>query len=172
VALQFGHEALAEAHHFGVALALGIEVGTALAAAHGKRGEGILEDLFKGQEFQDAKVDRGVEAEAALIRADSAVHLDAEAAIDLDIAMVIEPRNTEHENAFGLHDALKNFVRNVFGMPLQHEAERVEDFLYGLMEFGLGWILRLDRGHYFLDVVARRLDDGGRHDASTHVNSP
>src|ERR1700681_4230516 len=48
---QFGHEALAEAHHFVVALALGIEIAPALAAAHGQRGERILEDLFERQEF-------------------------------------------------------------------------------------------------------------------------
>ena len=56
VALQFGHEALAEAHHFVVTLALGIEIRSALAAAHGQRGERILEDLFKCQELQDAEV--------------------------------------------------------------------------------------------------------------------
>jgi hypothetical protein len=63
-------------------------------------------------------------------------------------------------------------VRNVFGVAFQHEAKRVEDFLDGLMELGLGRILRLDEGHYILDVIARRLDDGRRHDASTHGNSP
>src|SRR5208337_559772 len=45
VAAEFGHEALAEAHDFVVTLALGIEVRTALAAAHGKRGERVLEYL-------------------------------------------------------------------------------------------------------------------------------
>ncbi len=35
VAIELGHEGLAEAHHLVVALALGIEVGTALTAAHG-----------------------------------------------------------------------------------------------------------------------------------------
>src|ERR1019366_6506286 len=48
VAAQFGHEALAEAHHFVVALALGIEIGAALAAAHGQRGQRVLEDLLEG----------------------------------------------------------------------------------------------------------------------------
>jgi hypothetical protein len=34
VAEQFGHEALAETHHFGVALALGVEIRPAFAATH------------------------------------------------------------------------------------------------------------------------------------------
>ncbi len=109
VAAQLGHEALAEAHHFVVALALGIEIASALAAAHGQRGQGVLEHLFKCEEFQDSKIDRGMEAQAALVGADGAVHLDAEAAIDLDIALVIEPRHTEHNEALGLGDALQDF---------------------------------------------------------------
>jgi hypothetical protein len=36
VAIQLGHKALAETHDLGVGLALGVEVGAALAAAHGQ----------------------------------------------------------------------------------------------------------------------------------------
>src|SRR6185369_8962057 len=118
VALQFGHKALAEAHHFRVTLALRIEIGSALAAAHGQRGQRILEYLLECQELQNAEIDRRMEPETALVRTDSAVHLDAEAAIDLDIAMVIEPRNAEHQHALGLRYALENLVRNIFGVPL------------------------------------------------------
>ena len=69
----FRHEALAEVHHFIIALALGVEVGASLAAAHGQGGEGVLENLFKAQELQNAEVHAGVEAEAALVRPDGAV---------------------------------------------------------------------------------------------------
>ncbi len=62
VAAELGHEALAELHHFHVALAVRIEVGAALAAAHGKGGERVLEDLLESQELEEAEVDRGVEA--------------------------------------------------------------------------------------------------------------
>src|SRR5271169_6668241 len=48
---------------------------------HGQRGQRVLEDLLKGEELQDAQIDRGMEAQAALVGADGAVHLDAEAAI-------------------------------------------------------------------------------------------
>ena len=143
VAAEFGHEALAEAHDFVVALALGIEVGAALAAAHGQRGQRVLEDLLEGQELQDAEVDRGMEAQAALVGADGAVHLDAEAAIDLDVALVVKPGDAEHEDALGFGDALKNPRRDVFRMSLQHEAQRVDHFLYGLVKFRLGRVLRL-----------------------------
>src|SRR5208337_2569362 len=107
VALQFGHEALAETHHFVVTLALGIEIAAALAAAHGQRGERVLEHLFKRQELQDAKVDRGMEAQPALVGADGAVHLDAETAVDLNVALIVEPGNAEHEDALWLDNPLQ-----------------------------------------------------------------
>ena len=57
VAVELGHEALAEAHDLGVGLALGVEVRSPFAAAHGQRGEGVLEHLLEGQELEDAQVD-------------------------------------------------------------------------------------------------------------------
>ena len=53
--VQLRHEALAEAHDFIVALALGVEVGAALAAADGQAGEGVFENLLKAQELEDAQ---------------------------------------------------------------------------------------------------------------------
>src|SRR5690606_19746255 len=88
VAIQLGHERLAEAHHFVVALALGVEVRAALAAAHGQRGQGILEDLFEREELKHPDIDRRMKAQAALVRADGAVHLDAVATVDAHLALV------------------------------------------------------------------------------------
>src|SRR5208283_6231097 len=91
MAEEFGHEALAELHHFVVALALGIKIRAALAAAHGERGQGILQYLLEGKEFQNAQVYGRMEAESALIGSDGAVHLDAESAIYLDVALIVDP---------------------------------------------------------------------------------
>ena len=49
----------------------------------GQGGERVLEDLLEGEELQDAEVDRGMETQAAFVGADRAVHLDAEAAVDM-----------------------------------------------------------------------------------------
>src|SRR5690606_1913872 len=46
VAIELGHEALAEPHDFAVGLALRIEVRPALSSADGKSGERILEGLL------------------------------------------------------------------------------------------------------------------------------
>ena len=42
VPMQLVHEALAEAHHFIIGFALGIEISTAFGSAHGERGEAVL----------------------------------------------------------------------------------------------------------------------------------
>ena len=118
VPLQLGHERLAEPHHFVVALALGVEVRAALAAAHGQRGQRVLEDLLEGQELQDAQVHGGMEPQAALVRADGAVHLDAEATVDLDLAVVVDPGHAEHEHALRLDDALEHLRFAVGGVPV------------------------------------------------------
>jgi uncharacterized protein with PIN domain len=68
VAVELGHERLAESHDLGVAAASGVEVGTALAAADGHAGERILEDLLEAEEFHNSEVNGGVEPEAAPCR--------------------------------------------------------------------------------------------------------
>src|SRR5699024_10773399 len=86
VSIQLGHEALAEGHDFLVGLALGVKVRTALAAANGQAGEGILENLLKAEELENTEVHRGVEAQASLIGADGVVELHAVALVDADVA--------------------------------------------------------------------------------------
>ena len=120
VPLQFGHEALAEAHHFVVTLALGIEIGSALAAAHGQRGERVLEDLFECQEFQNAEIHRRMEAQSALVGADGAVHLDAETTVDLNVALIVEPGHAEHDDALGLDNSFEQTRGLIFGMFAQN----------------------------------------------------
>src|SRR5690606_40936831 len=93
-------------------LALGVEVRAALAAAHGQRGQGILEDLFEREELKHPDIDRRMKAQAALVRADGAVHLDAVATVDAHLAHVVYPGYAEHNGAIGLDHALKNAGRS------------------------------------------------------------
>ena len=59
--LKLSHERLAKTHDFGVRLTLGVEVCTALCAAHGQAGQRVLENLLKAKELDDRQVHRGVE---------------------------------------------------------------------------------------------------------------
>ena len=123
MAIQLGHEGLAEAHDLIVALALGIEVRTAFAAAHGEGGEAILEDLFKGEKLEDAEGDGGVKAQAALIGSNGAVHFDAVAAIDLHLALVVEPGDAEHDHTLGFHQSIQDARLAIGLVGLDHRID-------------------------------------------------
>ena len=135
--VKLGNEALAEAHDLGIGFAVGVKVGAALAAAHGESGQGILEDLLKAEELNDGKVDRGMEAKAALVRSDSGVELYTVAAVDLNLAVVVNPGNAEHDNALGLYETLNKAGCFPFGMLGNDELEALEDLFDCLKELGL-----------------------------------
>ena len=137
VAVESGHEALAEAHDLGVGLAGGIEVSAALAAADGQAGQAVFEDLLKAQELDDAGVDIGLEAQAALVRADSAVKLAAVTDVGVIIAVVVHPHDAEGEHALGLDHAVQEVGLLVLGVLVHHGGDRGEDLLNGLNKLGL-----------------------------------
>src|SRR5690606_27799444 len=106
VAVQLGHEALAEPHDLAVGAALRVEVRAALRATDGETGEGVLEDLLEPEELHDAEVHRGVEAQAAVVVPERRVELDPDPAVDVDLALVVLPRHPEDDLALGFADAL------------------------------------------------------------------
>src|SRR4029077_14957932 len=130
------------------------EIRPPLAAAHGQRGQRVLEYLLKGQELQNAKVDRGMESQPAFIRTYGAIHFDAEAAIDLNLSAIVKPGHAEHDDAFGLGDALQDLHRPVFRMLWKNQPQRIEYFLDGLMELRFRQVLRFHDAHYVFNVVA------------------
>ncbi|MCY1438556.1 hypothetical protein D9M71_547610 [compost metagenome] len=78
-----------------------------------------------------------MEAQAALVRADGAVHLDAEAAIDLHLAMIVDPGNTEGHRTFGLAHAFENARLQVVRVGFQKGPEATQYFFDCLVEFRL-----------------------------------
>ncbi|BDC26056.1 hypothetical protein NB2BOR_A03470 [Bordetella parapertussis] len=150
VAVQFQHQRLAETHHLGVRFALGVEVGAALAAAHGQGGQRVLQGLFESQELQHRQIDRRVEAHAALEGADGRAVLDAEGAVDLGLALVIGPADAELDHAFGLDQAFQQGVLGVMRVLLDEGPEAQHDLLDCLHEFGL---LRIARGNPAQEAV-------------------
>ena len=153
VAFEFGHETLAEAHDFGVGFAFGVKVGSAFAAAHGEGGEGVFEDLFEAEEFEDALIDAGVEAESAFVGPDGAVELDAEAAVNVDASVVVLPGDAEGDEAFGFDDAFEDGVLFVGGFSFEGGGEGFEDFADGLEEFEFAGVSAFDFTDYGFDVV-------------------
>ena len=143
MAIKLGHEALAEAHHLMVALALRVEIGAALAAAHGKAGQGILEGLLEAEELEDRFVDRGVEADPALIGPDRIVVLDPVAALDADMIIVVLPDDAEADHPVRLGDAPQDLPAVIFLLVLDELENVLCDLGHGLDEFGLAGIAPL-----------------------------
>ncbi len=147
MALEFGHKTLAEFHHFLVALAAGIEIGTAFGTAHGQGGKGILEGLLEGKELHDGQVYRGMETDAALVGADGTVHLHTETAVDLYVSIIVQPRNAEDDHTLRLGDALEDFLIDQIRPVNDVVGQRRRNYSNSLMELGFPGILGLDCGH-------------------------
>ena len=135
VALQLGHKALAEPHDLPVALAVGVKVRAALAAAHGQAGQAVLEHLLKAQELDDGQIHRGVEPQAALVGADGGVELHTVAAVDLHLAGVVHPGHTEHHNALRLHQTLDEPGLLILGMGGHDRLQAFQNLLHRLQKF-------------------------------------
>jgi hypothetical protein len=63
--------------------------------------ESILEDLLEAQELEDGQVDSWVESESTLVGAEGRVELHTVSFVDLALALVILPDDTELDDAFG-----------------------------------------------------------------------
>ena len=137
VAEQLLHQRLAKAHDFGVALAFGVKVGAALAAAHGQRGERVFEALLESQEFQNRQIHAGVKAHAALVGANGLAVLDAKGAIDLRAALVVGPAHAKLHHAVRLAQALQQGVFAVLRVLLQEGPEAGKHLAHGLQKFRL-----------------------------------
>ena len=153
MALQLGHEALAETHDLHVRLAFGVEVRAALAAAHGQRRQRILEGLLEGKELQDAQVNARVEADTALVGAYGAVHLHAVALVYHDLAGIIHPRYAEHHHALGLDDTLQNLHLDQLGIFQNVGSNTLHNLVHGLVELSLARVLGHDVSHETVDVL-------------------
>ena len=153
VAGQLRHETLTEAHHLGVGLALGIEIGSALSTAHGQRREAVLEDLLEAEEFQDAQVDARMEAQTTLVGADGGVEFHTVAPVDPDVALVVRPRYAEGDDALRLDHALEQGVTLILGIGFNEGNDGLCDLFNGLQEFRLVGIAAPGLCHERLDTV-------------------
>src|SRR5690606_33437821 len=140
MSIEFGHERLAEPHDFSVGAAPRIEIRATLAAADRQSSESILEDLLETQELHDPDIDRRVEAQAALIRPQRRVELDAESAIDADHVLVVHPGYAKDDLALRLADALDQGIVRIFGMLGDYPAQALQHLLDRLQEFGFAGI--------------------------------
>ena len=96
-----------------------------------------------------------MEAQAALVGTERGVELDTEAAVDLDVAVVVNPRNAEDQLAFRFAQTLDETVVGVVRVFVQDNFEGVEYFCNGLVKFGLASVALQQHvvvaGHLFIN---------------------
>ena len=94
-----------------------------------------------------------METKTALIGSDRAVELYAETVVDLDLALVIYPGNSEQDRALRCGNALqKGFLPVLVLICLDDDTKALKDLFNGLMKFGLRGVLCYDSFQYFINV--------------------
>jgi hypothetical protein len=147
MAKQLAHEGLAKTHYLFVALGLWVEIRTTFSPTQWQGSEAVLEDLLKGEEFQDSEIHAGVKSQPTLKGPEGAIHLDSKASIDLDLSLIIDPGYSEHDDSLGLYDALQDSSAPVSGIRLENRPDRFDDFTDCLMKLGFGLVSNFDVLH-------------------------
>ena len=88
-----------------------------------------------------------MKAKTALIRSKTAIELHAEAAVNLHLARIINPRNTEHNNALRLYNSLKQTCLLILGIRVDDRLQRRKNLGNSLNKLRLVCVL----GLYLLD---------------------
>ena len=115
-------------------LPLGSKSDPPLPPPIGRVVRAVLKDLLECQELQDAEVDRWVQTQATLVRADGAVHLDTETAIDLNLTLIVQPGHPEHDDPLWLDESLQYLPRSILRVSIHYQAQRLSHLLDGLVE--------------------------------------
>ncbi len=118
VPVEFRHKALAKTHNLGFGLALGVEVRAALASAHWEGCESVFKGLLKAQKLHNRGVYTRMKTNTPLIGAYGGVKLHPKAAVDSDVALIVQPGNPEAYKPVGLYKPFEYGVLFIFGVGL------------------------------------------------------
>src|SRR3954462_3713072 len=94
-----------------------------------------------------------MKSESAFVRPDGTVHLDPEPAVNVELALIVLPRDAKHDDALRLNDALDDLGLTIFGVLIEDEGQRFDYFLDGLVELGFARVLGFHVGHQSGDIV-------------------
>ncbi|KAH3669592.1 hypothetical protein OGATHE_002404 [Ogataea polymorpha] len=143
---KLSDEGSAESSDLVVALSLRVKVRSTLTTSHRETGQGVLENLLVSKEFEDRKVNTWVQSQTSLVWTQSRVELDSVTSVDLDIALVVLPGDSELDDSLWNRDNRNHLL--VFWVLLEQSRllEGGVQFVEGLLEF---WLLWLDHCVYY-----------------------
>ncbi|MCY1180183.1 hypothetical protein D9M73_206130 [compost metagenome] len=99
-----------------------------------------------------------MEAQPALVRANGTAHLNAVTAVDLHLALVVDPGDAEQYGAPGLDHALEDAGLQVVGVGFKEWPQGAQHLFHRLVEFRLAWVTLLQAREEIIDRF-----DHGRH---------
>ena len=94
-----------------------------------------------------------METYTAFVRANGAVHLNAETAVYVNLTFVIHPRNTEHDYSLRLNYTLHDLLIQEVRVLKDIRSNALYNLTNCLMEFLLTGILGYKLSHEFLNVI-------------------
>src|SRR5699024_4750794 len=103
--------------------------------------------------FDDAQVYGWMETKSALVRSDGAVKLYAITTVYLNFTVIVNPWDTEHNNAFWFDDTFQKRCVLVFWFIVYNQFQGIHNFCNSLDKFRFIWIF-LD--NIFNDAVSIR----------------
>ena len=95
-----------------------------------------------------------MEAQAAFVGADGRVELHTVAAVDLIVALVIQPGDAELDGPLGLDHPLQKGCLLILGVGVDHGLQRRQNLLHGLQELRLAGILLTALFQNSVDILA------------------
>ena len=107
-------------------------------------GRPVREFLLEAQEFDNAEIYGRMEAQAAFVRSDCGVELYTESTVDMDLSVVVHPRNTENNLTLRFGEALENTGRFVLRVLLDERLECGQNLCDRLNELRLVGIFLFD----------------------------
>ena len=93
-----------------------------------------------------------MEAKSSLVWTDCVVELHSEAAIDLNVALVVNPGHAEHNLTVGLDKPLEYRVLAINGVGLDNRVQTLQNLVRRLHELVLSRILALQFFQNFRNV--------------------
>ena len=97
-----------------------------------------------------------MEPQPALVWAHGRVELNPEAAIDMDLILIVGPRDAEDDLTLGFADPFDQCIVQILRVFGDHAAKAFQHFADSLMEFSLARVAAddfvIDRGQFVIDL--------------------
>ena len=93
-----------------------------------------------------------MESQSSLVWAYGAVELHTVSDVDLYLALVVHPGDTESDDALWLHQTLYDFGTFKLRVLVVYILNRNQHFFHCLQVFSFAWMLTLKLSHDFLNL--------------------